>query len=466
MGKFIKNQKGLTLIEMLIAILIFILASVFIVSLVTNALDKPKEAGIMSAFNSYQKTSELLLKSAKDTLTAEEVELEYANSVDKTAKFDSVTGESAMKNGYKNNYNLDVTKPVPTVIGEEPKTAIVVETQGKKKNKKYLLVTVKEGKTVESCTKGFGRKNKKLATLTHPLCEGTDDSVVVAPEPEPTGVPVQKIRLASGNYFTLGVKSDGSLIGWGANTYGELANKPTTSDFVSVAAATWHGLALRNNGTLISWGEDMYQQVTSTPTDNGYVAIDLGGYHSIALKSDGSIVSWGRNIYSQVAGTPVEKDFIRVAAGGEYSIALKKDGRIVGWGRDNSRQIIDIPTTSDFKEISAGASHAVGLRNDGSIASWGLNTKLQVTNTPTGTGYKAISAGFTHSVAIRSDGSLVTWGSNDRLQVTNTPTGNDFVAIATGQYHSSAVRADGTVVSWGDNSTGQVSTAPTGSQIQ
>jgi hypothetical protein len=162
---------------MLIAILIFILASVFIVSLVTNALDKPKEAGILNDFNHYEQAGTLLLKSTENI-----TESQLNSGTDKQAQFIQKDGsyESTKKNAYNNPYVLTVEEVVSPV-----QTAVVVKTKGKSQNKEYKLVIVKEGKVVESCTSGFGRNNKELPTLKSPLC---GDSVVV--EPEDTFTPV------------------------------------------------------------------------------------------------------------------------------------------------------------------------------------------------------------------------------------------------------------------------------------
>jgi hypothetical protein len=171
---------------MLIAILIFILAAVFIVSLVTNALDKPKEAGIMNDFNHYEDSAELLLRSAKDNTTPTALAEEFNKGIDEQAKFEGT--KSKKKNAYNKPYDFQI------VESATPKqTAIVVDTIGKSTKKPYRIVIVKEGKTVESCTFGFGRKDKKLATLTSELCNGPTE-VVTVPDGggtvEPPFVPV------------------------------------------------------------------------------------------------------------------------------------------------------------------------------------------------------------------------------------------------------------------------------------
>ena len=58
--------------------------------------------------------------------------------------------------------------------------------------------------------------------------------------------------------------------------------------------AAYHSLALKSDGSLVGWGDNGYGQ-TNVPAGNDFVAIAAGDYHSLALKSDGSLVGWGDN---------------------------------------------------------------------------------------------------------------------------------------------------------------------------
>jgi alpha-tubulin suppressor-like RCC1 family protein len=93
--------------------------------------------------------------------------------------------------------------------------------------------------------------------------------------------------------------------------------------FMAVAGGGFHSVALRSNGTLVSWGWDDYGQVRNTPTGNDFVAVAAGGEDSVALRANGTLVSWGRDDFGQVSNTPTGNGFVAVAAGGYHSVAIQ-----------------------------------------------------------------------------------------------------------------------------------------------
>ena len=52
--------------------------------------------------------------------------------------------------------------------------------------------------------------------------------------------------VAAGGYHSLALKSDGSIVGWGSNDYGE-ASPPEGNDFVAIAASWDYSLAIRRS---------------------------------------------------------------------------------------------------------------------------------------------------------------------------------------------------------------------------
>ncbi|MHC4266598.1 MAG: hypothetical protein ACYSUK_11825 [Planctomycetota bacterium] len=261
-------------------------------------------------------------------------------------------------------------------------------------------------------------------------------------------------QVADISSFGYSGKEKGGLVSWGDR---KLPESDLDSGIVAIAAGYDHSLALKSDGSIVGWGKDHYGQATPPAgTDYvaiaaGYVAISAGGYHSLALRSDGSIVGWGYDYHGQ-ATPPAGTDYVGIATGSLHSLALKSDGSIVGWGDDYHGRATP-PTGTDYVAIAAGIYHNLALKSIGSIVGWGSDYYGQATP-PAGTDYVAIAPGRNHSLALKSDGSIVGWGSDYYGQAT-PPAGTDFVAIAAGGFHSLALRSDGSIIGWGLDDYGQ-----------
>jgi len=274
-------------------------------------------------------------------------------------------------------------------------------------------------------------------------------------------------KIAAGYAHNLALKSDGSVVAWGNNVYGE-STVPVVAQGGVVAIATgWrHNLVLKGDGSVVAWGLSDYGQSTvPVVAQGGVVAVAAGTYHSLALKSDGSVVAWGSDDYGQSTMPVVaQSGVVAIAAGSYHSVALKSDGSVVAWGLNNFGQsTMPVLAQSGVVAIAAGNYHSLALKSDGSVVAWGAST------VPAGLGgVVAVAAGTYHSLALKSDGSVVAWAttepsfsSNERGQST-VPAGlGGVVAVAAGSYHSLALKSDGSVVAWGSNGSGQ-STVPAG----
>ena len=104
-------------------------------------------------------------------------------------------------------------------------------------------------------------------------------------------------------------------------TTGRRTCRRATTSWPSPRAA-YHSLALKSDGSLVGWGNNVYGQ-TNVPAGNDFMAIAAGGFHSLALKSDGSLVGWGYNGYGQT-NVPAGDDFMAIAAGGYHSLAIRQ----------------------------------------------------------------------------------------------------------------------------------------------
>ena len=243
------------------------------------------------------------------------------------------------------------------------------------------------------------------------------------------------------------------LASWGSNSSGQTNIPAGLTGVTAIAAGDYHSLALKSDGTVVRWGS-----ASAVPAGlTGVTAIAAGYDFSLALKNDGTVVGWGSNSFRQTTIPAGLTGVTAIAAGGYFSLALKNDGTVVGWGM-SSQTTIPAGLTG-VTAITAGRNHSLALKNDGRVVGWGSNSS-GVTTIPSGlTGVTAIAAGSSHSLALKNDGTVVGWGSNSDGQTTIPAGLTGVTAIAAGDYFNLALKNDGTVVGWGRT---PGSTVPTG----
>ena len=110
------------------------------------------------------------------------------------------------------------------------------------------------------------------------------------------------VTAAGGNGFVLAVKTDGTVVAWGNNTYGQCNVPAGQSNVVAVAAGQSHSIALKSDGTMVSWGWNAYGQTNVPAGLNNVIAIAAGSFHSLALasSSDPTIIRQPAPFYTNV----------------------------------------------------------------------------------------------------------------------------------------------------------------------
>ncbi len=306
----------------------------------------------------------------------------------------------------------------------------------------------------------------------------------------------------SANSIVLSSASTG-VASWGNNQYGQ-RNAPTDLiDVSAVAAGISHSLALKSNGTVVAWGAGTIIN-PSNQVDSGQSivppglvarAIGAGYLHSLALRFDGTVVAWGSGKTNDPANAQYGQSIVppglsgvkAISAGVVHSLALLSNSTVVAWGAGVTNDPNDQfqggqsavpPGLTNVIAVSGGYAHSLALRANGTVVAWGAGTTDVETNNveygqsivPPGlANVIAIAAGAVHSLALKSDGTVVAWGAG----LANTPTNgihygqsavpaglNNVVAISAGIYHSVALKADGTVVVWGSNQFGETNVPP------
>jgi trimeric autotransporter adhesin len=194
--------------------------------------------------------------------------------------------------------------------------------------------------------------------------------------------------MALGLLTSLNAAND-EVIGRGDNTYGQ--NSPWTglNSVVGIAAGYLHSLALRPDGSVTGWGSDSYGEASGSHVV-GNISIAAGTAYSLSL-GNGYVEGWGEGYNGPIIGL---HDVVTIAAGSSQGLALRTDGSVVGFG-----DYTNIPVVlSNVVAVAAGGGHSLALRADGVVVGWAWGYPLHGQETPPSglSNAVAISAGSYH----------------------------------------------------------------------
>jgi alpha-tubulin suppressor-like RCC1 family protein len=228
-------------------------------------------------------------------------------------------------------------------------------------------------------------------------------------------------QLAAGGNKAYALLSNGRVIAWGGNEYGDLGAGTTggqsltpvvvsrlPSNIVAISSGNLFGDALTSTGAVYDWGYNAHGQLGNGTRRNSSVAvrvthltdgrsrqvvkISAGGDlpangHNMALLSDGTVMTWGDNADGQLGNgktasstVPVivtrlsdgrSSHAVSIGAGGSHSMALLSDGTVMTWGDNRDGQLGDgrtvkstvpVRALTGCEMISAGANDSLAAR--------------------------------------------------------------------------------------------------------
>lgn len=270
-----------------------------------------------------------------------------------------------------------------------------------------------------------------------------------------------------GNTFVL--KNNGTLWGSGNNEYGCLGVGSTAILFTSfqqigsasnwskIAPSYFFTIALKTDGTIWGWGQNDFFQVIGGTVTNQLSPVQIGtatdwvdvettsSRTSFALKSNGTVWGWGSNSGMLLGSSSVSSlstptqlntatDWSKLAAGASHILALKTNGTLWAWGGGDHGALGNNATNSSFNPIqigtdtwiyiSAGTNNSFGIKSNGTLWSWGRNNSSQLglgttaiilvpTQIGTDTNWATVNTNhFDFTVATKTDGSVWAWGDN------------------------------------------------------
>lgn len=156
---------------------------------------------------------------------------------------------------------------------------------------------------------------------------------------DPTGYLTNISAIEAGDEHSLALKSNGTVYAWGANPFGQLgdgtwgwAESKTTAvrvtdpsdptgyltSVIAIAGGDDYSLVLKADGMVWGFGRNNWGQLgngthddTNTPVQvsglSGVISIAAGNGHSLAIKSDGSFWTWGGNWSGQLGNGTLEE---------------------------------------------------------------------------------------------------------------------------------------------------------------
>ncbi|MCD7805140.1 MAG: hypothetical protein LUH03_08350, partial [Oscillospiraceae bacterium] len=108
---------------------------------------------------------------------------------------------------------------------------------------------------------------------------------------------MQRDTISCGLCYTVGIKTDGTVVATGRNTDGQ-CDVSDWESIVAISTGSFHTVGLKSDGTVIATGGNSSGQCDIADW-NDIVAVSTGYRHTVGLKSDGTVVAVGSNSEGQ-----------------------------------------------------------------------------------------------------------------------------------------------------------------------
>ena len=265
------------------------------------------------------------------------------------------------------------------------------------------------------------------------------------------GVNLRTMPIAMGGVQALALNEQGI-----ATSFNDDWN-PSEAELVSIATSGRHGLGITRSGSVIGWGAEGFGQL-NIPDITNVVQVVAGNSYSAALRNDGRVFEWGS--HTAAVGKLIQKPanlerIVSLAGGLTHILGITSKGSVVGWGDNNDGKATPPEGLKNVVAIAANATCSVAATKDGELSWWGscpeyLTAKESLQNVT------AIALTDSNAVAI-VDGSLVIWGMkedySDVLEedLVIAPVDSPILVISAGNDAFLASDQKGNVTSWGRN---------------
>lgn len=134
---------------------------------------------------------------------------------------------------------------------------------------------------------------------------------------------------------------------------------PGGTGWKRIASSSDHALALHSNGTVTGWGNNTYHQL-NLPAGIEYSRIAAGMGFSLGLSKDGTIYAVGNDDFGQVSNVPNGTHYRLIVAGNGTAAAINRENHIVVWGKP----LQDTPLFLDgwYSDLSIGPDYLIAIQ--------------------------------------------------------------------------------------------------------
>lgn len=337
----------------------------------------------------------------------------------------------------------------------------------------------------------------------------------------------------------IGVLKNGELRVWGSNNYGQLGINKTNkfnypqlaksiknnSSFYNVYAKNNSGFGIKSDGSLWGWGSNFgaqlgipnhlnYNELVSIESEiekstfiinklPRFKSLSFGSSHALLLDTSGILYGWGiGSFYGQLLTNnsfivPIKnlsnEKYIKAIASKNNSLFIKNDSSfwVVGSNQDKDLGLGDISSidkltrvgSKTYKNLFSQNGSTFLIDKSDSLFAFGLNYSSQLGDSVSYSSssnnmvisvpkfiikrnfIKIVTSG-SHTLAIDSDSTLWGWGLNNLGQAGNSDTTKHFIYrptkiglekykdIAVAYERSYVIKSDGTLWTWGENKMG------------
>lgn len=307
------------------------------------------------------------------------------------------------------------------------------------------------------------------------------------------------VQVAAGNSVSYAITEDGSLWEWG-RLAGNAAPKKILNDIVSVSTSgeayfdeslpeVWtHTLAVAKDGSLYGWGCNSFGQITGTSPSNYEESTHIGeptfmidnikqasagGGLSAAVTTSGALIVWG-GAYSEEdpSSRVIKTDVAAVEVGSGHSggvlFILNPDGtvEVMNAATRSAKKVMD--GVQEIHGVEGYNASCLALKKDGSL--WLIESGQFGDDTQTIRIMNDVisAAAYSRDLLEYEDKPLYVVNKAGQLLKSVDSNLKNFsvvmegiVSVSAGRTHALAVTTEGKVVAWGSNGAGQLGSGGT-----